>query len=1150
MPNLKKILIVDDNSINRTILSKILSSKYIVLEAENGQMALNLLDKYSNEISAVMLDILMPIMSGYDFLQAIRQNSKYNNLPIIVTTGSHGAESERKALSLGAWDFVSKPYDAEIIMFRLKNAIDKSQLSALKQLQYLAEYDALTGIYNKAKFFETTREMIDANPSVTFAFLRFDVDRFKLINTFFGTAEGDKLLIYIAEKTAEDVKNCELVTYGRISGDIVGVCMPYEKEKIEKMVLQSKKTLAQFNTNYDIVPSIGIYIITDNKISVDEMYNRASLASRVCKGNYVDFYAYYNQSMSEDINAEQEITNEMNYALENGQFHIYLQPQYNIHTNLPCGAEALVRWMHPKKGIILPGKFIPIFERNGFITKLDYYVWEQTCKCLSARREKGIKPYPISVNISRVNTYNPNLVETLLSLVKKYEVEPSLLHLELTESAYTDNPTAMKKTMRQLQDYGFVIMMDDFGSGYSSLSLLKDIAIDILKIDMQFLSKADSPGRSENIIASVIRMAKWLNIPVIAEGVETIEQIEFLRSVGCDYVQGYYYARPMPIEDYDKLCINLSLTSQDTIEKDLFCYDNLFSVNLDVKPLFSNLLQPVVIYEYVDDKIEIIRVNEAYYALLGYDDMSTNAQKILAVMDEDSKATLLNAFRTCSVTQKNVECEYMRLRNGGNPVWIHTNLKYVSMVGNKKILIGELSDITIRKALDEELKKYRTSLLLTTHKDKVALIVDDVEINRIVLKKILQGRFTFLEAENGKEAIKILEDNQVDLILLDISMPVMGGREFLQYKKSCPHLDVTPVIIITADDTPAQQINAFSLGANDYIVKPLIPEVVTRRIDNVLDSNQRFKEMVKEYNTMSQQVKTDLMTGLFNRISAEDIMTRRLLSSSKSSAMIMLDIDNFKKINDSLGHDYGDKVICKVAEKLRQVFGQNYIIARMGGDEFAVLMNEIDSVDSVEKLAKEFCLSMLNITIDGKNTEITCSVGIAVSLKEDNSFATIYTNADKALYNAKCHGRNTVSVYGDKSIITSISKWINDAENVVDTINDSIYACNSVTYELLYVNDNLCKTNGVTREECKGKKCYEILMKRSSPCEFCSMPRMEQDKVYTRLFRKPNTKDIFLMRGKTIERGGISMHLEVIVDISEVENMNLFWEGVKDSGRK
>ncbi|MEG2174971.1 MAG: response regulator, partial [Oscillospiraceae bacterium] len=252
IPILKTVLIVDDNPINRAILSKILSGQYAVLEAENGQIAMDLLRGQYDCISAILLDLVMPVMDGYAVLEAMREQNCYKNLPVVVTTGSGNHSSERKALSLGAWDFVTKPYDAEILLFRLKNAIDRSQLSALKQLRYLSEYDALTGLYNKTKFFSETRKLLNAHSDEQFAFLRFDVDRFQLINSFFGAAEGDKLLIYIADQLEEDAQKWSKTAYGRIESDIVALCVPYDKMQVEKMVCQSKQTLARFNPNYDI----------------------------------------------------------------------------------------------------------------------------------------------------------------------------------------------------------------------------------------------------------------------------------------------------------------------------------------------------------------------------------------------------------------------------------------------------------------------------------------------------------------------------------------------------------------------------------------------------------------------------------------------------------------------------------------------------------------------------------------------------------------------------------------------------------------------------------------------------------------------------------------------------------------------------------
>ncbi|MEG1800793.1 MAG: EAL domain-containing protein, partial [Oscillospiraceae bacterium] len=779
------------------------------------------------------------------------------------------------------------------------------------------------------------------------------------------------------------------------------------------------------------------------------MYNRATLAAKTCKGNYVDFYAYYTESMSSALASEQAITNEMNFALENGQFQIYLQPQYNIHTNSPCGAEALVRWFHPQKGMLSPGVFIPVFERNGFISKLDYYVWEQACKCLHAWKLKGLVPYPISVNISRVNIYNPNLVSLLLELVKRYELEPSLLKLELTESAYTDSPIAMKKIMSQLQKLGFTIMMDDFGSGYSSLSMLKDILVDVLKIDMTFLSKTEIPGRGENIIASVIRMAKWLSIPVIAEGAETAEQVDFLRSVGCDYVQGYYFARPMPVAEYEKLCLSGLPSGILGVEQKQsgYQYDNLFAFKDEVKSLFSNALQPAAIYEFADDKIEIIRVNEAYYSLLGHDDMLAKSANVLSLVDADYRLLVLNAFRSC-VSCGTSNCEYTRIRPNANPLWLHTTLSYTSTVGNKHIIIGEITDITLHKAVDYEIQKYKNSWLDRKHSTLTALIVDDVKINRTILKKILQDKFLFLEAENGEQAIKVLRatKNRVDLIFLDVSMPVMDGKEFLLYKKNLPELDSIPVIMITGDDSGELQSSTFALGASDYIIKPFIPAVVTRRVSNVLEANQRFKDMVREYNAMSAQVKTDLATGLMSKIGAQEKISSYFESHKGLGVLAILDMDSFKNINELFGHDYGDEMICAVADLLKLNFRKEDVVARISEDSFLIFIGELDSPKPAIDKLHGIINDVSRIKVSKENVNLTCSIGAAASDEEFHSFDALYKNADKALYRAKCKGGNALALYDDDAQNGSVVPWINDAGSVLDAINDSIYACDRDNY--------------------------------------------------------------------------------------------------------
>jgi EAL domain-containing protein (putative c-di-GMP-specific phosphodiesterase class I) len=248
----------------------------------------------------------------------------------------------------------------------------------------------------------------------------------------------------------------------------------------------------------------------------------------------------------------------MNGSLEREEFIVYYQPKYDLLTETIVGAEALVRWAHPKLGFISPARFVPIFEQNGFIYQLDKYVWEKVCQQLRADIDEGRTVLPVSINVSRVDFYSPNLVQVFEDLTKKYNLDPRLLELELTESAYVENPQQIIEIIGELQAKGFVILMDDFGSGYSSLNMLKDLPVNVLKIDLRFLSdsKGVENGRADNILDSIVRMGKRLDLLVIAEGVETQKQVDFLRLIGCEFVQGYFFSEPVPGEDYRELIKN------------------------------------------------------------------------------------------------------------------------------------------------------------------------------------------------------------------------------------------------------------------------------------------------------------------------------------------------------------------------------------------------------------------------------------------------------------------------------------------------------------------------------------------------------------------------------------------------------------------
>lgn len=694
------VLIVDDNNINTQVLIKILQEEYAVLTAKNGKIALEMLVENSSRIAGIMLDLVMPVMNGYEFLRAISRVDEYKNIPVLVSTSNSDRENEKEALKLGAWDFISKPYDPDIIRFRLSNAIVRSQLTAFNQLKYVAEYDTLTNIYNKHKFYEEVSQILRNYLDTDFVMVRLDVDRFSLINSFYGNSEGDKLLCYIAKHVREMAHRFPPYAYARIEADVFAMLLARPGEMLSQMLVNDgMSTLKAFNTGYDISASFGVYVVEDHQMPADIILDRATLAAKRVKGNSLINHAYYSDEIRRAVETEQRITNEMNSALAGDQFTIFLQPKYSLQNNAPAGAEALVRWIHPQRGMVSPGEFIPVFEKNGFITKLDYCVWEKTCKLLRKWMDDGRPVLPISVNVSRVNLCNPMLVDRICGLVEKYDIPPRFLNLELTESAYTDNPVVMQETMDKLQQKGFVIMMDDFGTGYSSLNILKDIAVDVLKIDMRFLSKSRIAGRGESIIASIVRMSKWLKIPAVAEGVETEEQVEFLRSIGCEYVLGFYFSKPLPVEDCEKLFQEV-LICEKKLETD-FEIGSLWAKNTQLEELFSDGPQPLAIYEYSSGgEIEILRMNNAYFKLLGYSDVQNSAAP-LSTVPGDYLSGMKALFADVVNNHGEGEYDYPRELEDRRIIWVNLRLKYINSLGKSHILFGCITDMSLQKELSQ-----------------------------------------------------------------------------------------------------------------------------------------------------------------------------------------------------------------------------------------------------------------------------------------------------------------------------------------------------------------------------------------------------------------------------------------------------------------
>lgn len=426
------------------------------------------------------------------------------------------------------------------------------EIKLRRTLERQAQYDEVTEIYNKAAFYEETERLLHQYPEREYTLVRFDINRFKVINELFGLLEGDELLRYIGKMVKEQVREGE--AYGRIRDDVFGMCLCREKSGLLELLDRLRQLISNYPLSFNLSLSIGVYLIDEIDIPVSIMCDRASLAQQSVKGLAVGGYAFYNPGMGSRMAQEQQILGEMQEGIQTGQFKVFYQPKHQMDNGAAIGAEALIRWIHPEKGLVPPSQFIELFERNGLITQLDEYVWESVCKELRDWIDRGLDPLPVSVNVSRIHLYDPNLCSKFIRLTEKYRIPPYLLELELTESAYVENPYLVE-LMLTLQKKGFRFLMDDFGSGYSSLNMLRNIPVDILKLDLHFLGFTDEDHEEQSgkiIMESVIHMAKRLNMPVIVEGVETAGQVEFLRKAGCTMAQGYFYSKPMPSVEYEK----------------------------------------------------------------------------------------------------------------------------------------------------------------------------------------------------------------------------------------------------------------------------------------------------------------------------------------------------------------------------------------------------------------------------------------------------------------------------------------------------------------------------------------------------------------------------------------------------------------------
>ncbi len=597
------------------------------------------------------------------------------------------------------------PVPGETIQIIFTN-IDEEKLENCS-LTHVSDFDRLTGLLSRPAFVkvvETTVEVDAAGIEAgEYALVFFDIIRFKVINDLFGMEEGDRLLKYIADVMVRTVKEEDAVC--RMNADRFILLTHNEGAALERLVEAIVESVTAYDLPYKINCNVGVYVTNNAKISAESMIDRAVLAQSSIKGSYISKYNYYTESMRNDMLSEQEISGIMLNALLEKQFVVYYQPQYNHSTGMLVGAEALVRWMHPDRGMISPGIFIPIFEKNGFITRLDLYVFEEVCIFLRKCMDEGLPIVPVSSNFARYDIFQPNFVEKLEALREKYQIPSQYLRVEITESAIMGGSKHANEIVHKLHDCGYVVEMDDFGSGYSSLNVLKDIELDIIKLDMLFMKEDSDSKRGGTILSSIVRMAKWLGMPVIAEGVEHLEQADFLKSIGCDYIQGYLYSKPLPEAQYleilDNKFVGKTLPQMNLLDT-LNTYD-FWNPKSQETLIFSNYVGGAAIFDYHDGQVEVLRVNKKYLQELC---MNLTEKDLIDAdpmrfFDEANKRIYFDMLKRAIETEDEQECETWRdiVSDccGGERICVRTTARVIGKSDNNYLFYAMIRNVTAEK---------------------------------------------------------------------------------------------------------------------------------------------------------------------------------------------------------------------------------------------------------------------------------------------------------------------------------------------------------------------------------------------------------------------------------------------------------------------
>lgn len=488
----------------------------------------------------------------------------------------------------------------------------------------------LSDYYYNHSFMERLRKRLPEILPNTYCIVAIDIEHFRLFNKLYGRSSGDEVIRYIYTCLKQSALEYDGID-AYLGGDNFVAFLPDDDEVLNNIRQKIIKKFSEWNNTSAFFPLFGVYTIKDTSVLPELMYDHAMLALSHAEEDYKWHICRYTIEMESSLEKEVYLLAAIEEGLEKGEFTFFAQPQCNIATGQIVGAEALVRWQKPDGEVLLPGGFIPVLEKNKMIDQLDRYVWEKVCQWLKGWIDQGYSPVPISINVSRIDIYAMDVPKYIFSLLEKYQIPEHLIKIEITESAYTENNNRISHAVNTFRNRGLVVMMDDFGCGYSSLNMLKNIPVDVLKLDMRFLQfKEGERQKSANILESIVNMAGLLHLPIVVEGVENESQEKFVQKLGCRYIQGFYYYKPLPIKKFEELLRDKrQIDTQGLVYKQVepMHIREFIDTNFVSDSMLNNVLGPVVFFEVLGGDIKITRVNEQYFRMLGEQHFEEDIQK-------------------------------------------------------------------------------------------------------------------------------------------------------------------------------------------------------------------------------------------------------------------------------------------------------------------------------------------------------------------------------------------------------------------------------------------------------------------------------------------------------------------------------------------